>query len=46
MAQDQMTDMRVEGPDVNEATQEYVYTVHSPERDIRFSVMPEEAAGQ
>ena len=32
-------EMRVEGPAVDGET--YVYTVHSPEGDLKFAVMPE-----
>jgi hypothetical protein len=36
----------VDGPEVDDVTHEHRYTVHSTEREMHFSILPEEAEGR
>ena len=45
MRDESSTKLTVEGPSVDQETQEHHFIVHGEERQIRFSVIPEELEG-
>jgi hypothetical protein len=46
MEDSQGAPLRVDGPDIDQDTQEHRYTVHGEERDVQFRVIPEEREGE